>query len=134
MMGCRRINADPCINLKCTGIVRLIYLSWIGDCECFGKDDEVEKSSNEMMDLFDCDDVVNMNEYVGCKINVDDGFTFTQLVILQSFRDDFSLPKQVPTTLAIATPVKTLENPWKRMLNHLKRRQTFVRERGNFSA
>ena len=68
-MVCRRINEDPCIHLKCTGMVRLIWMSWIDYCACFGRDDEVEKLSNEMMDLFYYDDVVNMNEYVGCKIN-----------------------------------------------------------------
>ena len=53
------------------------------------------------MKLFDCDDVVNMYEYVGFNINGDYVFTFTQLMMLQSFRDEFDLPKLFPNTPAI---------------------------------
>ena len=59
-MGCGRRNADPCIYLKWKAIVLLVWLSLIYYCECFGRDDEVEKSRNEIMKLFDCDDVGNM--------------------------------------------------------------------------
>ena len=55
-----------------------------------------------MMKLFDCDDVGNMDEYVGYKINGDDCFTFTQPVMLQSFRNEFALPKRVPISSAMA--------------------------------
>ena len=36
-----------------------------------------------------------MYKYVGCNINGEYGFTFTQTVMLQSFGDEFSLPKIV---------------------------------------
>ena len=51
------------------------------------------------MQLFDCDDVGNMDEYVGCKIWREEGiFTFTQPVMLQSFKDEFDLPTRAPNT------------------------------------
>ena len=50
------------------------------------------------MKLFDCDDLGNKDKCVGCNINGDDGFTFTQSVMLKSFRNDSSLPKRVPNT------------------------------------
>ena len=43
--------------------------------------------------LFDWDDVVNMHDYVWCKINGYDCFIFTQFVILQIFSNEFALTK-----------------------------------------
>lgn len=77
---------------KWSAVGLLVWLSWIDDCACFGKESAVEDSRNEMMKLFDCDDVGDMDEYVGCKINREDAFTFTQPVMLQSFEDEFDLP------------------------------------------
>jgi hypothetical protein len=47
-----------------------------------------------MKDLFDCDDIGELQEYVGCKIvhDSDSGTVkFTQPVLLQSFRDEFGI-------------------------------------------
>ena len=65
-----------------------------------------------MMNLFDCDDVGNMEKYVGCYTIGYYGFTFTQSVMLQIFRDEFEFTKQVTTTPAITgkTLMKTTEN------------------------
>ena len=53
----------------------------------------MEESRNEMMEMFDCEDVGNLDEYVGCKVRREEGcFTFTQPVMLKSFEDDFDLP------------------------------------------
>ena len=46
---------------KWTAIGLLVWFSFIGDFACFGRDDEVEKSSNKIMELFYCDDVGNMD-------------------------------------------------------------------------
>ena len=57
----------------------------------------MEESRNEMMQLFDCDNVGNMDEYVGCKIGREEGsVTFTHPVMLQSFKDEFDLPTWAP--------------------------------------
>ena len=50
-----------------------MWLSWIDDCARFGKTEEVEESLNDMMQLFDCDYVGNMDEYVGCEIGREEG-------------------------------------------------------------
>ena len=57
------------------------------------RDDEVEKSNNYIMNLFGCGDVGNIDKYFGCNIKEDDGFTLTQPVMLQEFRDDFTFAK-----------------------------------------
>ena len=47
------------------------------------------------MKLFDCDDIEEFNEYVGCKIDVDRkkwSLKFAQPVLMQSFDDEFELP------------------------------------------
>ena len=56
-----------------------------------------------MMKSFDCDDVINIDKYVWCKINRHDGF----LVMLQSFSNDFAFLKRVPTEFKM--PGKTLK-------------------------
>ena len=99
-MGCERSKADPCMYYQWTvGGSLMVWLSWIDDCVCFGEQAEVEKSRDKMKQLFDCDDVGDMNEYVGCKIDKENGaFKFTQPVMVQSFEDEFELPNLNPAT------------------------------------
>ena len=85
--GCRIINADPCMYFRCTLMVLSVWFSWINECLRFRRDDEVEESRKKIMNLFDCGDYVNMDSYVGCKINGEYCFAFTQPVMLQSFSD-----------------------------------------------
>ena len=60
------------------------------------------------MDRFDCDNVGDVMEYVGCKIdrNESDGsMKFTQPVMLQSFGDEFEVSEKKPNTPAEAVTV-----------------------------
>ena len=62
---------------------------------CIGCPKDVEESKNAFMKLFDCDDIGEFKEYVGCKITRDDkSIKFTQPVLLQSFKDEFELPNR----------------------------------------
>lgn len=108
-MKFERSTADPCMYFKWTAAGFLIvWLSWIDDCACFGQHNDVEKSRREMNELFECDDIGDINEYVGCKIDSEDGFVrFTQPVMLQSFEDEFDLSK-VRETQTPAEPGTTL--------------------------
>lgn len=61
----------------------------------FGPEKDVLKNKEEFQEQFECDDVGWMNEYVGCKVNVDrekNTMKITQPVLLQSFKDEFDLP------------------------------------------
>jgi len=101
--------ADLCMYFKWTAAGFLIvWLPWIDDCACFGQKDDVAESRREMNKLFECDAIDNINEYVGCKINTEDGsIRFTQPVILQLFDDKFDL-SGVHETKTPAEPGSTL--------------------------
>lgn len=92
-MGFKRSRADPCLYFKWTAAGYLIaWLSWIDDWLCFGREEDVEESRAELNELFECDDIGDMNEYVGCKVDRSDGsFKLTQPVMIQSFGDEFEI-------------------------------------------
>ena len=138
-MQFERSTADPCMYYKWTTAGFLIvWLSWIDDCACFGMNDDVEESRKEMNQLFECDDIGDMNEYVGCKIDKSEGsigsfepeggigsIKFTQPVMLQSFKDEFDLENQ-RETITPAEPGSTLPKvPEDANLND--REQTYFR-------
>ena len=47
----------------------MIWLSWIDDCVCFVNAEDVEDPHNRMKRLFDCEDVENVEYYVGFKVD-----------------------------------------------------------------
>jgi hypothetical protein len=54
-----------------------------------------------MKSRFECDDLGELNEHVGCKIDIHkDSVKFTQPVLIQSYEDEFDLNKtrQVSTS------------------------------------
>ena len=61
--------ADPCLYWRWTEKGVVIWLSWIDDCLFVGPKEEVNKCTSRMNELFDCDDVGEMREYLGCKID-----------------------------------------------------------------
>jgi hypothetical protein len=92
-----RSNCDPCLYWKDTEDGMVLWLSWVDDCLCIGKGNEVKKSKEQLKKLFDCNDVGAFNKYVGCKIDHDINnsvLKFTQLVMLRSFDDEFEMPEQ----------------------------------------
>ena len=89
----------------------LVWLSYIYDYACFGRDDEVDNMRNNMMNLFDCDDMGNTDKYFGFNINGDNGSTFIQPVMSQRSSDEFAFLEQVPNTPVIPgnTLIKSTE-------------------------
>ena len=94
-MGFARSKADPCLYFSWTAKHGLIlWISWIDDCVVMGKKEGVEWAQKEMQKRFDCDDVGELVEYLGCKIDrTKDSIHWTQPVMLQSFQDEFELPE-----------------------------------------
>ena len=113
-MGYKRNGADPCMYFKWTITGLVIWLSWIDDCMVWGSKTVVPEESNKFTSRFDCDDVGEVNEYVGCKINIDRkerSITFTQPILLQSFKDEFDLPTRKHKTPAEAGMILRKADP-----------------------
>ena len=61
---------------------------------CLGHPNDVKVAKSEFMRKFPCDDIGEFIVYVGCKIVKENGtMKFTQPVLLQSYQDEFLLPK-----------------------------------------
>eukprot|EP00957_Ditylum_brightwellii_P158269 12047301-Ditylum_brightwellii.AAC.1 len=68
-MGYKRSGTDPCLYFKWTTFELIVWLSWIDNCMVWGHDKVVIKESKEFTSQFDCDEVGEVKEYVGCKID-----------------------------------------------------------------
>ena len=71
----------------------------------WGPEELAKVSKKEFMRRFECDDVGDVDEYVGCKIVRDydeNSFKFTQPVMLQSFKDEYD----TKATRSPATPAE----------------------------
>ena len=110
-MKYNRSRADPCLYWKYEGDEGLsVWLSWVNDCCILGRAEAVLRNKEKLKQLFDCDDVGELKEYVGCKLEWNTEkktIKFTQPVLLQSYEDEFDLPKGSFKTPA--EPGKVLE-------------------------
>ena len=90
-----RSIADACLYYQWTTNGLVLALSWVDDVLICGPKDSVLMSKSLISDAFAIDDVGEMTEYIGCKVeqNHDEGYIrLTQPVMLQSFEDEFDLP------------------------------------------
>jgi hypothetical protein len=104
-MGFMRSDADPCLYFRWDkehGLV--VVISWIDDLLIVGKKEMVEATRKQFNERFECDDVGEMTEYIGCNIEYDQEqkqIKVTQPVLIQSFVDEFKIdPKYKPSTPA----------------------------------
>ena len=108
-MEYKRSKADPCLYYQWTDLGLVLWISWVDDCLVIGCKEAVLRAKREMMSRFDCDEVGELKEYVGCKVDInrdERSITLTQPVLLQSFEDEFDLPEGAfPRTPAIAGDV-----------------------------
>ena len=105
-MGFKRSTADPCLYYKWTTDGLVMTVSWIDDNMIIGCKKAVLDAKVELMKRFECEDCGEMSEYLRCKI-VRNGneLKFTQPVLLQSFSDEFKLPKRKFNTPAVTGSV-----------------------------
>jgi Reverse transcriptase (RNA-dependent DNA polymerase) len=103
-MGYKRSKADPCLCFDDTVGGLVIWLLWVDDCLICGPRDQVEIAKQNMMKRFECDEVGELKEYVGCKVdyNHEEGWIkLTQPVLMKSYTDEFKLPEgETPRTPA----------------------------------
>jgi hypothetical protein len=85
-MGFKRSRAAMCLNFKNSeknGI--MIWILWVDDCLLIGHKEEVSKYKNIMQQYFKCEDIGELKEYVGCKVDrnkKDKGLKVSQSVII----------------------------------------------------
>jgi hypothetical protein len=83
------------LQLMENGLV--LWVSWIDDCVSVRKKKGIDITKKAFMERFDCDDLGNMDEYVGCKLvqnHEERWIKFLQPVLLQSYKDKFALPDE----------------------------------------
>ena len=94
-----RSKADPCLYYKWSDRGLILWTSWVDDLLSVGEASLVSREKERMKTEFDCDDQGLMEEYVGCKIDIDwdrdkPRLKFTQPVLLQSLEDEFDIQNQ----------------------------------------
>jgi hypothetical protein len=102
-----RSKADPCLYSFWFQGRLVLWLIWVDDCFIAGERLRVHTEKERMKQLFECDDIGEMTEYVGCKVeyNKEERYMkLTQPVMIQSFVDEFDLPTDGP---APNTPAET---------------------------
>jgi len=90
-MKCVRSAADPCLYFKWVEDKLLMWISWVDDCVAAGVTKTVVGETKKMKQLFECDDIGKMNEFIGCGVHKyeDGSIRLTQPVLIQSFKDEF---------------------------------------------
>jgi hypothetical protein len=102
-------KADPCLFFNWTAYGLILWVTWVDDCLVCGKKEAVLAAKKHLMERFDCDEVGELTECIGCKIDHGDGFMkLTQPVLLQNFKDGFNLP-ETKTPNTPATPGEVLQ-------------------------
>jgi hypothetical protein len=109
-----RSKADPCLYFKWIKGKLQVWITWVDDCLILGQRQWVLVSKEQMKKLFDCDDIGEMQEYVGCKVerNWQEGWIrLTQPVMLQTFIDEFDLDEHGKNPRTPAEPGSVLKPP-----------------------
>jgi hypothetical protein len=80
-------KATPCLYFDWNVDGLVVWISWVDDCLVCVKQNGVLVAKKQMMDRFNCGEIGNIDEYVGCKVErdyVDGTIKLTQPVMLQS--------------------------------------------------
>ena len=87
-----RSKVVPCLYYKWTVFGLVLWVSLIDDFFFTGSPRATEEAKKQMTSRFECDVIGNMDEHIGCKLErdrVNKSITFTQPVMIQSFKDEF---------------------------------------------
>jgi hypothetical protein len=106
-VGLTRSKADPCVYFRWTKNGINIWASWVDDLLSCGHESDVKEGREAIKKYFDLDEIGELNEYVGCKVeyNRKEGWMkLTQPVLIQSFEDEFDLSSASGKCLTPAEP------------------------------
>jgi hypothetical protein len=70
-MNLAKNAVDPCLFYLWIDGHLIVILLWVDDFAIFGPDELVPGIKNELQSLFNCKDVGEMKEYVGCRVERD---------------------------------------------------------------
>ena len=110
-MNYKRSEADSCLYHKWTKYGLVLWLSWIDDCFFTGPEKACQEAKTQMMQRFDCDEIGNMDEYIGCKLErnwENRSLKWTQPVMIQSFSDEYKTNTSRPSPTTPAEPGQIL--------------------------
>jgi Reverse transcriptase (RNA-dependent DNA polymerase) len=104
-------KADACLFYRQDKEKMLnIWILWVDDLLNVGENHAVQKAKKEIMKEFDCEDGGRLQEFIGCKVVVDQvakTMQLTQPVLLQSFVDKFDHGNQKAEVPATAGTILT---------------------------
>jgi hypothetical protein len=92
-MECDQSRANTCLFFKWDSNWGLaMWLAWIDDKLCFAYTNRVEHEKELLKKHFKCDDIGEVQDYIGCKIDISDigrSFKMMKPVLMQSLTDEF---------------------------------------------
>eukprot|EP00957_Ditylum_brightwellii_P094995 7234254-Ditylum_brightwellii.AAC.1 len=62
-------DANPCLSYKWVNGKLVVWITWVDDCLNTGPEQEVRETVKQMNSLFECKELGELTEYVGCKID-----------------------------------------------------------------
>jgi hypothetical protein len=109
-MKLQRCIADPCVYFKWTENGLHLWTSWVDDLlSCVVSSDDLIQSKKIVMKHFEFDEVGELAEYIGCKVEYERNegkMVVTQPVLIQSFIDEFELGNEkYPVTPAVPNSI-----------------------------
>jgi len=113
-IGLKKSIVEPCLFYRWLNERLVLNTSWVDDNLYGGNDEEVDETMNQFRERLECDDMSEVEEYIGCKVdhNRRDGIIkITQPVLIKKLRDEFDIEE---SGRKITTPAKAgsvLERP-----------------------
>jgi hypothetical protein len=105
-MNMAKNAVDPCLFYQWVDGQLIVILLWVDDFLKLGPDELVPGIKEELLSLFNCKDVGEMNEYVGCRVEHNreaSWMRLTQPVKIQKFVEEYGIDivsNRIPSTPA----------------------------------
>jgi hypothetical protein len=106
-MNMAKNAVDPCLFYQWIDGQLIVMLLWVDEFAIFGPDELVPGIKNHLLSLFNCNNVGEMKEYVGCRIDRDceNGWIrLMQPVKIQNFVDGYGI--DIISNRAPSTPAE----------------------------
>ena len=87
-------KADPCVFFRWTNHGLNLWTSWVDDILSCGQENDLRNGRTELKKYFGIDEQGQLQEYIGCKVEYDQGqgkMYLSQPVLIQSLSDEFEL-------------------------------------------